>query len=54
MESLRAFYNGGDLKPGEGHSRVSRDDGTVTLCALRADGAVMQLLRPLCRNVSGF
>ena len=30
----RAFW-GGDLNPGERHSRVTRDDGTVTLCALR-------------------
>ena len=29
-------FKGGDLKPGERHSHVARDDGTVTLCALRA------------------
>ena len=29
-------YQGGTLTPGERHSRVTRDDGTVTLCALRA------------------
>ena len=27
---------GGDLNPGERHSRDTRDDGTVTLCTLRA------------------
>ena len=33
---LRAFLKGGDLTPGERHSRDTRDDGTVTLCTLRA------------------
>ena len=32
----RAFFKGGDLNPGERHSRDTRDDGTVTLCTLRA------------------
>ena len=32
----RAFLKGGDLNPGERHSREPRDDGTVTLCTLRA------------------
>ena len=33
----RAFLKGGgDLNPGERHSRDTRDDGTVTFCALRA------------------
>ena len=27
---------GGDANPGERHSRVTRDDGTVMLCAPRA------------------
>ena len=31
-----AFLKGGDLNPGERHSRDTRDDGTVTLCTLRA------------------
>ena len=30
------LHNGGDLNPGEQHSRVTRDDGTVTFCALCA------------------
>ena len=30
------FLRGGDLSPGERHSRDTRDDGTVTLCSLRA------------------
>ena len=36
--SPRVFLKGGDLKlnPGERHSRDTRDDGTVTLCTLRA------------------
>ena len=34
--SNRAFFKGGDLNPGERHSCDTRDDGTVTLCALRA------------------
>ena len=29
------FFKGGDLNPGERHSRDTRDDGTVTLCTLR-------------------
>ena len=33
---FRAFLKGGDLNPGERHSRDKRDDGTVTLCTLRA------------------
>ena len=33
---IRAFLRGGDLNPGEQHSRDTRDDGTVTLCTLRA------------------
>ena len=33
----RAFLKGGGtLTPGERHSRDTRDDGTVTLCTLRA------------------
>ena len=32
----RAFLKGGDLNPGERHSRDTRDDGTVTFCTLRA------------------
>ena len=32
----RAFLKGGDLNLGERHSRDTRDDGTVTLCTLRA------------------
>ena len=31
-----AFFNNGDLDQGEQHFRVTRDDGTVTRCALRA------------------
>ena len=30
------IFKGGDLNPGERHSRDTRDDGTVTLCTLRA------------------
>ena len=30
------FLRGGDLNPGERHSRDTKDDGTVTLCTLRA------------------
>ena len=30
------FLTGGNLNPGERHSRVTPDEGTVTLCALRA------------------
>ena len=30
------FLKGGDLNPGERHLRDTRDDGTVTLCTLRA------------------
>ena len=30
------IFKGGDLNPGEGHARDIRDDGTVTLCTLRA------------------
>ena len=30
------IFKGGDLKPGERHSRDTRDDGPVTLCTLRA------------------
>ena len=33
---IRAGLELADLNPGERHSRVTRDDGTVTLCALRA------------------
>ena len=33
---FRAFLKGGDLNPGERHSRDTLDDGTVTLCTLRA------------------
>ena len=36
MVTFRAFLKGGDPNPGERHSRDTRDDGTVTLCALRA------------------
>ena len=36
MHINRAFLKGGDLNPGERHSRDTRDDGTVTLCTLRA------------------
>ena len=32
----RAFLTGGYLNPGERHSSDTRDDGTVTLCTLRA------------------
>ena len=32
----RAFFNGGELNPGERYSRDTRDDGTVTLCTLCA------------------
>ena len=32
----RVFFKGGDLNPGERHSRDTRDDGTVTLRTLRA------------------
>ena len=32
---LSGIFKGGDLNPGERHSRVTRHDGTVTLCALR-------------------
>ena len=35
-QHFRAFLKGGDLNPGERHSRDTRDDGTVTLCTLRA------------------
>ena len=45
--SFRAFFKGGDLDLGERHSRVTRDDGTVTLCALRA--ATMTVLSRNCR-----
>ena len=35
--TCRAFLKGGGgLNPGERHSRDTRDDGTVTLCTLRA------------------
>ena len=30
------IFKGGGLEPGERHSRDTRDDGTVTLCTLRA------------------
>ena len=35
---VSAFFNGGggDLNPGERHSRVTQADGTVTFCTLRA------------------
>ena len=33
---LSGIFKGGDLNPGERHSRDTRDDGTVTLCTLRA------------------
>ena len=36
MSETREFFKGGDLNPGERHSRDTRDDGTVTLCTLRA------------------
>ena len=36
----RAFLKGGDLNPGERHSRDTRDDGTMTLCTLRATTAL--------------
>ena len=35
-KDYRAFFKGGDLNPGERHSRDTRDDGTVTLCTLHA------------------
>ena len=41
--SGRAFFKGGDLNPGERHSRDTRDDGTVTLCTPRA-AIVAQIL----------
>ena len=33
---MSGILKGGDLNPGERHSRDTRDDGTVTLCTLRA------------------
>ena len=36
LAGFRAFSKGGDLNPGERHSRDTRDDGTVTLSALRS------------------
>ena len=33
---FQAFFNGGDLNPGQRHSRDTRYDGTVTLCTLCA------------------
>ena len=39
------FKGGGDLNPGERHSRDTRDDGTVTLCTLRAASPVTRLSR---------
>ena len=55
-----AFLNGGGgLNPGERHSRVTRGDGTVTLCALRAATVLLsctQLLRRFwsSRNKGGW
>ena len=53
---LRAFLKGGDLNPGERHSRDTRDDGTVTLCTLRAATVLSKdcradFGRPLTRKV---
>ena len=36
LPPLSGILKGGDLNPGERHSRATRDDGTVTLCARRA------------------
>ena len=52
----QAFFKGGDLNPGERHSRDTRDDGTVTLCTLR-DATVLScdcradFGRPLSKKV---
>ena len=35
-EFFSGIFKGGDLNPGERHSRDTRDDGTVTLCTPRA------------------
>ena len=52
----RAFLKGGNLNPGERHSRDTRDDGTVTLCTLRAATVLSRdcragFGRPLTKNV---
>ena len=52
----RAFFNGGDLNPGERHSRFTRGDSTVMLCALRAATVLSQKCcadfgRPLAKKV---
>ena len=52
----RAFLKGGDLNPGERHSRDTRDDGTVTLCTLHAATVLSRdcradFGRPLTKNV---
>ena len=52
----RAFFGGGDLNPGERHSCDTRDDGTVTLCTLRAGAALSRdcctdFGRPLTKRV---
>ena len=53
---FRAFFKGRDLNPGERHSRDTRDDGTVTLCTLRAATALSRdcradFGRPLTKKV---
>ena len=48
----RACFNGGDLNPGEQHSRVIWDDGTVMLCALRAATVLSHLLRRFWSSAS--
>ena len=36
IKGILGIFKGGDLNPGERHSRDTRDDGMVTLCTLRA------------------
>ena len=52
------FLRGGDLNPGERHSCHTRDDGTVTLCTLRAATVLSHdcradFGRPLTKKVPG-
>ena len=52
----RAFFEGGDLNPEERHSCDTRDDGTVTLCSMRATTVLSRNCcadfgRPLARKV---
>ena len=55
--SDRAFFKGGGtFNPGERHSRDTRDDGTVTLCALHSATALSRNCgadfgRPLAKKV---